>query len=53
MALLHKRGAVTYPEDLGIKFSDASRNLLAAKSIKDLVLQSHGLYHPPTMFRDW
>ena len=53
VALLHKRGAVTYPEDLGIKFSDASRNLLAAKSIKDLVLQSHGLYHPPTMFRDW
>ena len=50
---LRKRGAICYPEDLGIKFSDASRNLLAAKSIKDLVEMSHGLYEPPSGFRDW
>lgn len=50
---LRKRGAICYPEDLGIKFSDASRNLLAAKSIKDLVEMSHGLYEPPSEFRNW
>lgn len=50
---LHQRGAIQYPEDLGIKFSDANRNLLAAKSIKDLVELSHGLYTPPAQFRDW
>lgn len=53
VAILHTRGAIVYPEDLGIKFSDANRNLLAAKSIKDLVEQSNGLYHPPSMYRDW
>lgn len=50
---LHKRGAIQYPEDLGIQFSDVSRDLLAAKSIKDLVNISHGLYVPPSMFRNW
>lgn len=50
---LHKQKAITYPEDLGIKFGDASRDLLAAKNIKDLVDISNGLYNPPTIFRDW
>lgn len=50
---LHQRGVVVYPEDLGIKFSDATREVLAAKSIKDLVEMSHGLYNPPVKFRDW
>lgn len=50
---LRRRGIVMYPEDLGIKFSDVSRDLLAAKSIKDLVDISGGLYQPPAMFRDW
>lgn len=50
---LHNRGAIVYPEDLGIKFSDVSRNLLAAKSIKELVELSNGLYQPPSMYRDW
>lgn len=50
---LHKREVIMYPEDLGIKFSEASRDLLAAKSIKDLVEISGGLYNPPSMYRDW
>lgn len=53
VARLHKRGAIQYPEDLGIRFSDATRDLLAAKSIKDLVEISGGLYNPPSMYRDW
>ncbi len=50
---LHKRGAIVYPEDLGIKFSEVSRDLLAAKNIKDLVEISGGLYQPPSIYRDW
>jgi len=53
VAGLHQRGIIIYPEDLGIKFSDASRDLLAAKSIKDLVEISGGLYAPPSMYRNW
>lgn len=51
--ILHQRGAIQYPEDLDIQFSDATRDLLSAKSIKDLVEQSGGLYNPPSQFRDW
>ncbi|WP_428564434.1 MAG: malonate decarboxylase subunit alpha [Solidesulfovibrio sp. DCME] len=50
---LRERGAVAWPEDLGIKESQASRDLLAAKSIKDLVDWSGGLYDPPSRFRNW
>lgn len=53
VAALHQRGVISYPEDLGIKFSDANRNLLAAKNIKELVEISGGLYTPPAIFRDW
>ena len=35
------------PEDLGIDPLDADRSLLAARSIKDLVHWSGGLYAPP------
>ncbi|WP_115708030.1 malonate decarboxylase subunit alpha [Legionella sainthelensi] len=50
---LRQRGIIIRPEDLGIKVSDATRDLLAAKSIRDLVDCSHGLYEPPAKFRNW
>ena len=50
---LRERGIIVRPEDLGIRFSDATRNLLSAKSMKDLVTWSNGLYQPPTQFRNW
>lgn len=50
---LRERGIIQRPEDLGIKFSDASRDLLAAKSIRELVDYSQGLYVPPAHFRNW
>ena len=53
VAELRSRGAVLYPEDLGIDRRDANRSLLAARSIKGLVRWSGGLYRPPTRFRNW
>ena len=50
---LRQRGAVQYPEDLGIDRREANRSLLAARSIKDLVQWSGGLYRPPARFRNW
>jgi malonate decarboxylase alpha subunit len=50
---LRERGAIRRPEDLGIDPLDADRNLLAARSIKDLVEWSGGLYAPPSRFRNW
>lgn len=50
---LRERGAIQYPEDLGISYRDVTRDLLAAKTIKDLVNISGGLYQPPSSFRDW
>lgn len=50
---LRGRGIIKRPEDLGIKVSEANRNLLAARSIRDLVDCSKGLYEPPTKFRNW
>ncbi len=50
---LRARKVIQRPEDLGIKLSDASRDLLAAKSIRDLVDYSKGLYVPPAKFRNW
>lgn len=50
---LRTRGAIVRPEDLGIDPLDADRNLLAARSIKDLVHWSGGLYAPPSKFRNW
>lgn len=38
------------PEDLGINLLQADRNLLAARSIRDLVTWSDGLYAPPSKF---
>jgi malonate decarboxylase alpha subunit len=50
---LRERGVIRPPEDLGIDPLDADRNLLAARSIKDLVQWSGGLYAPPSKFRNW
>jgi malonate decarboxylase alpha subunit len=41
------------PEDLGIDRSRANRDLLAARSMRDLVDISGGLYNPPARFRNW
>ena len=50
---LRARGVIRRPEDIGIEPLDADRTLLAAKSIKDLVHWSGGLYEPPARFRNW
>jgi malonate decarboxylase alpha subunit len=50
---LRQRGVIRRPEDLGIDVLDASRQLLAAHSIEDLVTWSGGLYHAPSRFRNW
>ena len=50
---LRQRGVIRRPEDLGIDPREATRNLLAARSIRDLVRASGGLYSPPRRFRNW
>lgn len=50
---LRKEGIVQLPEDLGVNPEKATRDLLAAKSMKDLVDWSGGLYNPPAQFRTW
>ncbi len=50
---LRARKVIQRPEDLGIDPLDADRSLLAARSIKDLVHWSGGLYAPPARFRNW
>jgi malonate decarboxylase alpha subunit len=52
-ARLRACGLVAFPDDLGIKRSDANRNLLAARSIAELETWSEGLYSPPAKFRSW
>ena len=50
---LRDRGVIHRPEDLGIDARLATRDLLAARSVKDLVRWSGGLYNPPARFRNW
>ncbi|MEX8517360.1 MAG: malonate decarboxylase subunit alpha [Leptothrix sp. (in: b-proteobacteria)] len=50
---LRDRGVIRRPADLGIDQRDATRNLLAARSMRDLVDASGGLYQPPKRFRNW
>ncbi len=50
---LRDRGAIRRPEDLGIDVRRATRDLLAARSVKELVRWSGGLYQPPARFRSW
>lgn len=53
VAQLRRDGLIAFPEDLGIRRSEASRSLLAAKSMAELVTWSGGLYVPPASFRNW
>jgi malonate decarboxylase alpha subunit len=48
---LRDRGIIRRPDDLGVDISSATRDLLAARSIGDLVNCSGGLYEPPERFR--
>ena len=50
---LRDRGVIGRPEDLNIDPLNANRQLLAARSVKDLVSWSGGLYRPPGKFRNW
>lgn len=50
---LRDRGVIQRPEDLGVDPRLASRNLLAARTMRDLVEASGGLYRPPARFRNW
>ncbi|WP_394777389.1 malonate decarboxylase subunit alpha [Undibacterium sp.] len=50
---LRDRGVIRRAEDLGIDKREATRDLLAAKNMKDLVRASGGLYQPPKRFRNW
>ena len=50
---LREANIVKTPQDLGVDPSRATRAMLAAKSVKDLVTWSNGLYNPPSRFRNW
>lgn len=50
---LRDKGVIKTPEDLEISPEQAKRSMLAARSIKDLVDWSGGLYCPPKQFRNW
>ena len=50
---LRDRRVIHRAEDLGVDIALATRDLLAARSIKDLVRASGGLYDPPKRFRNW
>ncbi len=50
---LRDKGIIKTPEDLGIDRQRANRSLLAAKSVRELVDWSGGLYDPPARFRNW
>ncbi|WP_334191023.1 malonate decarboxylase subunit alpha [Noviherbaspirillum sp.] len=50
---LRDRGIIRRPEDLGIDKRLATRDLLAARNMKELVRASGGLYDPPKRFRNW
>jgi malonate decarboxylase alpha subunit len=52
-AEMRQKGLIALPEDLGVNRAEATRSLLAAKSIADLVEWSDGLYNPPARFRSW
>lgn len=50
---LRDRGVIQRAEDIGIDKRDATRSLLAARTMRDLVRASSGLYNPPKRFRNW
>jgi malonate decarboxylase alpha subunit len=50
---LRDRGVIRRPADMGIDVRDATRNLLAARSMRELSEISGGLYQPPARFHNW
>jgi malonate decarboxylase alpha subunit len=50
---LRGKGVVQFPEDLGIRRTDARRSMLAAHNVRELVEWSDQLYEPPAKFRNW
>ena len=52
-ARLRRAGLVALPQDMGVNRNEATRSLLAAKSVAELVTWSDGLYEPPARFRSW
>ncbi|MDB5951675.1 MAG: mdcA [Massilia sp.] len=50
---LRDRGIIVRAEDIGVDKRLATRDLLAARNMKDLVRASGGLYAPPRRFRNW
>lgn len=50
---LREKGLIQTPEDLGIDRSKATRSLLAAKNIREIVDWSGGLYQPPKRYHNW
>ncbi len=50
---LRRAGTVAFPADVGVSSLEASRKLLAARNMADLVEWSGGLYRPPAKFRNW
>ena len=48
---LRDRKAILRPEDLGIRGSDATRDMLSAKTFEDIIELSGGLYSPPEQCR--
>ena len=53
VAELRGRKVIQRSEDLGINPLDVHRSMLAARSVKDLMTWSGGLYDPPAKFRNW
>ena len=49
---LRARKAILRPEDLGVSPLDVHRSMLAARSVKDLMTWSGGLYDPPAQLRN-
>ncbi|PRC94718.1 malonate decarboxylase subunit alpha [Solimicrobium silvestre] len=52
-AKLRQDGLIAFPQDMGVNRHEATRSLLAAKSVAELVTWSDGLYEPPVKFRSW
>jgi malonate decarboxylase alpha subunit len=50
---LRERGIIVRAEDIGVDKRLATRDLLAARNMKELVRASGGLYNPPKRFRNW
>jgi len=48
---LRAEGKVAYPDDLEIDPTEATPDLLAARSLEDLVEWSGGLYDIPDVFK--